>query len=399
LLIFDFIYPVLSVVGFITLATIVAFLNFPPTETQIANTASGKNAVASIDYLGSLLLFIGVACIITPIQLGGSVWEWNSPQTIGMMIGAVPLLAAFVYVEAKVASDPIIPPNLFINRSVPALLGIAFFLGATFISSIYYISLFFQISYGDSATTAGIKTFPLVLGLVICSIGSGQLVSRTGKYTIFLYVGSAITILAVVLLSTLNASSGTWQQILYLFVAGVGIGNLIQIRVLAIQASVRAEQIAVATAVSQFCQSLGGTVGIAITGTIFNNVFNNNLESYTYFQSVLQKLNITDTSAVIVLRPVFEKPGFEQALKELIESFEGAFQVAYRWILPFAVCLLVLTLFVQQMVLKAPTPSEEDQEKDKEEVGRGTPVDVSGEVTVTDLQDVALDDGAAPTKA
>ncbi|KAJ3411118.1 hypothetical protein HDV05_002727 [Chytridiales sp. JEL 0842] len=356
-------------VGAITVVAVLFFLNFPAPEGSI------RSKLAQIDLLGSILLFLGVVCLITPIQLGGSIWPWESAQTLAMLIISVPILAGFIYVEMKVAKDPIIPPSLFVNRSVPALLLLAFSLGSTFISTIYYISLFFQISYGDSATTAGLKTFPLVVGLVFFSILSGQLVSRFGRYTPFLFIGSSICIVAIGLLSTLSSSSPFVIQLLYLFIVGCGIGNLVQIRVLAIQAAVPQDLIAVATAVSQFSQSLGGTVGIAITGTLFNNLFSSNLANFPALEAaltspaliaLLQKAG--SRGDPIGLRPFLEILGLTEALQGLVSAFEGAFQVAYRWILPFACLMLVCACFVKPTVIKKPAGDEEEGKEAAKEV-------------------------------
>ncbi|KAJ3415401.1 hypothetical protein HDV05_004995 [Chytridiales sp. JEL 0842] len=350
-------------VGVITLVTIILYLNFPSPEGSVSEK------FRRIDWLGSFLCLATVLSLITPIQLGGSQWAWNSPQVITLLCLSLPLLAAFVYVEAKVATDPIIPGVIFVNRSVPALLVIAFCLGASFISAIYYISLFFQISFGDSATTAGLKTFPLVIGLVLLSISSGQYVSRYGKYTMFLYVGPVICVAGITLISTLTSTSPYVMQFFYLFIFGVGTGSLIQIRILALQASVDAPLIAVVTAISQFCQTLGGTVGVATTGAFFQNTFTANINNHPTLLSTLSTIGINDTSALLGIRPLLEARGLTEALNGLVESFEGAFGLAYKWILPFACLMFVMSLFVEQMVVRAPAAAKANGEKEsKEEV-------------------------------
>ncbi|KAJ3215525.1 hypothetical protein HDU67_000313 [Dinochytrium kinnereticum] len=332
-------------VGVITIITVIMFLKFPPV------TGSSKEKLARIDWLGTIVLTLAVSFLITPLQLGGSTWEWGAPQTIGMFVVAGVLIAAFIYIELKVAKEPIIPASLFMNRSVPALLMIAFCLGAAFFSAVYYISLFFQVSYGQTATQAGLQTIPLVLGLVVLSILSGQILSRTGYYLPFLYIGPIIIIVGVALISTLTSSSSQAQQILYLLVAGIGAGCIIQIRILALQASVDAPKIAIATAVSQFCQSLGGTIGVAVTGTVFNNVLAKNIESNSRLLTVLNgedpaKINLPILREVLAVRN-------PELLRELVEAFVGAFQVAYRLILPFPVVILVMAFLVKQYVVKA----------------------------------------------
>ncbi|KAJ3326897.1 hypothetical protein HDU76_012537 [Blyttiomyces sp. JEL0837] len=237
-----------------------------------ASPESIMTKVKRIDWLGVILMFGSVTCFLTPLQLGGTTWAWSAPQTIALFILAFLLLIMFVLVECYVAKEPIVPPQLFQNTSVTALLLIAISLGATFFAGLYYLSLFFQVSYGDSATQSGLETIPLVFGLVILSIISGNIVSRTGKYLPFLYAGGLVLVVGCTLISFFNANTPRVEQVFFLLIFGVGAGAIIQIRVLAIQAAVDASMVAIATATAQACQSLGGAIGVAIVGTVFNNV-------------------------------------------------------------------------------------------------------------------------------
>ncbi|KAJ3325498.1 hypothetical protein HDU76_013181, partial [Blyttiomyces sp. JEL0837] len=154
-----------------------------------------------------------------------------------MFVLAALLFGVFIYVENRVADEAIIPPALFMNSSVPALLIIAVCIGATFFSGVYYVSLFFQVCFGDTATQAGLQSIPLVLGVVLLSIISGQVVSRTGKYRMFLYAGGLIVAVGVLLTSFLTSTDGQAKQILFLLIFGIGNGCVVQIRVLALQAA------------------------------------------------------------------------------------------------------------------------------------------------------------------
>ncbi|KAJ3102344.1 hypothetical protein HDU97_000625 [Phlyctochytrium planicorne] len=332
-------------VGAITLFTVLVFLKFPPVEGGV------WQKMGRVDWLGAGVLTVAVSCLITPLQLGGSTWDWNAPQTIALFVVAVVLFAAFVCIELWVAKEPIIPAALFMNRSVPALLIIAFCLGATFFAAVYYISLFFQVSYGMTATQAGLQTIPMVLGLVALSIISGQVLSRTGYYLPFLYIGPLIIVTGLALVSTLTDSSSSAQQILYLLITGIGSGCIIQIRILALQASVDASKIAIATAVSQFCQSLGGTIGVAFTGTVFNNVLANNVRANPHFAKVLGGVDPAKINLPILREVLGEKD--PELMKELVDAFVGAFQVAYRTILPFPVLILLMAFLVKQYVMKS----------------------------------------------
>ncbi|KAJ3193970.1 hypothetical protein HK101_003723 [Irineochytrium annulatum] len=331
-------------VGAITVATVITFLRFPPPE------GSAKEKLGRIDFLGSFLLFAFVVSLITPVQLGGSSWAWNSAPAISMFVVAAAFLGAFIFVELKVSKEPIIPASLFMNYSVPAFLLIAVWLGAAFFSAVYYISLFFQVVYGDSATQAGVETIPLVFGVVILSILSGQIVSRTGKYVPFVYIGGCVMVAGSILTSTLSPSSGRVQQVFYLLILGLGVGCLIQIRVLGIQASVDGPRIAIATAVSTFCQTLGGAIGVALIGGIFNNVLVKNVSSKPTLLAFLESKGMDpgDLNLPVVRGMLSSTPGQDQALGELIDAFAGAFSISYKIIVVFPILILVCALFIKQ---------------------------------------------------
>ncbi|KAI8607918.1 major facilitator superfamily domain-containing protein, partial [Chytriomyces sp. MP71] len=252
--------------GAITVATVLLYLNFPRTE------GSMREKIKRIDGIGAFILFITISFLAVPLQLAGSTWNWGDAQTIVCFVLFFVFLGIFIYVQRNISKEPIIPPSIFVNASVPALLAISIFLGAAFISGVYFISLYFQVVFGDTATQAGLATVPMVLGLVTTSIISGFLVSYLGNYKFLFFIGPFITAAGIALMAFLDSGSALWQQIVYLAVFGLGIGSMIQARVIGIQAAVPSEYIAVATAVAQTGNTLGGAVGIAITGTIFNNV-------------------------------------------------------------------------------------------------------------------------------
>ncbi|KAJ3289469.1 hypothetical protein HDU79_004052 [Rhizoclosmatium sp. JEL0117] len=332
--------------GAITLFTVIAFLNFPPEEGSL------NEKIGRIDFLGAVVLFAAILCLVTPLQLGGSLWDWNAPQTIALLVLSVVFFAIFAYVELKIAKEPIVPASIFINSSVPSLLAVSICLGAEFISGVYFISLFFQVIFNASATQAGLEIIPVVVGLVIMSIGSGLYVSKVGKYRHFLFIGPVVMAGGMVAISFLNGDSP------------------VQIRILALQASVPRELIAIATAVSQTCNSLGSAIGISITGTIFNNVVTSNTvndNELQYFVSqfitrgipaktseVLQLLELlqgtaqyypkNNTAAAAVFNATLNA-----AETELKNGFNGAFKTAYLALLPYPVIIFTLALFIKQM--------------------------------------------------
>ncbi|KAI9340534.1 major facilitator superfamily domain-containing protein [Obelidium mucronatum] len=347
--------------GAITIWTAAMFLDFPPPEGSI------REKIRRIDFLGIVLMFATVVCFLTPLQLGGSTWAWNSAEVIGLFCLSVAFFAAFVYVELSVAKEPMIPASLFINSNVAALLVTAVVMGAGFFSGSYYISLFFQVVNGVSATDAGIKTIPMVFGLVLLSISSGRIVSKTGKYIPFLMIGPLAMIAGIVAIAYLDESSSGATTFLSLFLYGIGAGSMIQIRVLGLQASVGYSQIAIATAVSTACQTLGGAIGVSYTGTIFNNLIVKKAADYPILSSYisnLQSQNITlDATEPLALLGILSGISTEtavQAHSNLISSFIYSFKIAYLCIIPFPIIILLCVCFIRPInrdTLRSPPPS------------------------------------------
>ncbi|KAI8614974.1 major facilitator superfamily domain-containing protein [Chytriomyces sp. MP71] len=340
--------------GVVTVGSVIAFLKFPsPTGTFMSK-------VKRIDFLGTIFVFASIICLVTPLQLGGTTWDWNSaPTIVGFVLFAV-FGAIFVYIENKIAKEPIIPPSLFVNSSVPALLVIAFCVGSGFFSATYYISLFFQVVNGLSATAAGVQTIPLVMGVSVCAISSGIAVSKTGRYKIFFYIGPCLMIVGAVLISYLDVNSTSVQKVFYLLIFGLGGGSLIQTRVLGIQASVPLPLIAVATALSQTCVTLGGAFSISVCGTLFNNIIASNLPNYPNLTAALLELHAhriyVPATEVLPLSDILQSSPFIQnpaaATSDLIQLFQGAFHDAYLSLIAYPLMILLMTFFVKEFAMK-----------------------------------------------
>ncbi|KAJ3384555.1 hypothetical protein HDU84_002867 [Entophlyctis sp. JEL0112] len=352
--------------GAITLMTVIVFLKFPSEEGSIIEK------IRRIDFVGASLLFAAILCLVTPLQLGGSVWDWNSAQVIAMLILSAVLFALFSYVEIKFAKEPVVPPSIFINVSVPVLFVISICVGAAFLSGVYYLSLFFQVVYGDTATQGGLALVPFVFGLVISSVSSGLVVSKYGKYVLFFYAGPLIIAAGITATSFLDSSSVLIEQIAFLFIFGIGVGCLIQTRVLALQSIVPLQMIAISTAVLQTCNTLGSTIGISITGTIFNNVVAANIANKEELQQFISQFNArgfsvgqADVAEILSLLaaavPYYPKNNetlaaiynatLATAKSQLIDGFTGAYKIAYLCLLPYTAVILLLAVFVKQVDL------------------------------------------------
>ncbi|KAJ3287001.1 hypothetical protein HK104_008789 [Borealophlyctis nickersoniae] len=329
-------------IGFVTIVVVQLILKFP------APTGSIRDKLRRIDYLGTFALVAGIIVLLIPLQLGGSVWPWSDAKTISMLCLAVVILAVFVFIEAKVAVEPVIPGAMFENRSVALVLGIAFCLGAAFMTLVFYIPIYFQVVNGETATQSGLQTIPLLLGVTIFSIICGQLMSRTGYYVPFFFSGGTILIIGAALISTLTAESNRGMQIGYLFLAGVGQGNLVQTRVIGIQASVSLGNIAVATATSNFAQTLGGVIGIAIVGTIFNNLLTTHLQDALSSSTVHLPPGLQTPEGILNAASKIRSIPDPAVVGVITTAFTDSLGMAFKATLPFAGLILVCAVFVKQ---------------------------------------------------
>ncbi|KAJ1539391.1 hypothetical protein HK405_012945 [Cladochytrium tenue] len=354
-------------VGAVVIVISLVFLALPAPEGNMLRK------LAQVDYLGVVIVLAGVTCFLTPLQLGGSLWAWNSPQVIATFVLSGVLLAAFLFTQNRVSKNPVVPPAVFMNRSVVAFLFIAFGVGGSFLGSVYYIALFFQVDFGYTATAAGVATIPLVLGVVFMSITSGQVVSRTGHYAVFPYICGVAVSAGLLAVSFLGPSSTLAERVIFLLILGLGIGCCIQIRIIGIQASVDLPRLAVATALSTFLQAVGGSFSIAVTGTILNNQFSKAVLDRAALVAILAKPQFAGISSTdfVALRTILGDAGIQalypdlapQALADMIDAFTSSFSLAMRFLIVFSGLVLIASFFVKEYGLSgdhAKPPKDEE---------------------------------------
>jgi EmrB/QacA subfamily drug resistance transporter len=221
-----------------------------------------------IDYLGAALLSAGVGALILLATWGGTEYAWGSNEIIGLGIVGVAVLAVFVWWERR-AAEPLLPLQLFRSRIFSVANAMGFTIGMAMFGAIIFIPLFLQIVYGVSAKSSGLRTIPLMAGLLITAILSGRTISRIGRYRPFPIAGTAVLVVGMFLLSLLGVDTPPWVASAYMVVVGVGLGLVMQVLVLAVQNDARPQEIGVATSSATFFRSMGGAFGVALFGTIF----------------------------------------------------------------------------------------------------------------------------------
>jgi EmrB/QacA subfamily drug resistance transporter len=223
-----------------------------------------------IDYAGTGLLAVGLSSLVLLTTFGGTTYAWGSWQIIGLGVLSALSIALFTQVERR-AAEPILPPRLARNRVFVVTSAVGFVVGFGLFGALTYLPLFQQVVRGESPTSSGLQLIPVMAGLLTTSILSGQLISRRGRYKIFPIVGTALTVVGMLLLSTLDEGTTTLAAALYMLVLGAGLGCIMQVLVLAAQNSVPYEDLGVATSGATLFRSIGGSLGTAILGAIFAN--------------------------------------------------------------------------------------------------------------------------------
>ena len=245
--------------------------------SAVAIPALAKSATKpAIDYLGILFIGLGASGLTLATSWGGGEYAWSSPMIIGLFALSLVSIGLFVWAESK-ASQPILPMRLFANRVFTMCCVLGFIVGFAMLGALTFMPTFMQFVDGVSATESGLRTLPMVAGLLITSIGSGQIVGRTGRYKIFPVAGTAIMAVAFFLLSTMDATTPTWQQSIYLFILGTGIGSSMQVLTIIVQSTARFEDLGVATSGVTFFRTIGSSFGAAIFGSLFSNFLKDRL--------------------------------------------------------------------------------------------------------------------------
>jgi EmrB/QacA subfamily drug resistance transporter len=246
-------------IGIIALSVIAVAFNVPVVKQRHA-----------MDYLGAVLLAGALSSVVLFTSLGGTTYGWGSWQIITLIVLSAVLIPSFIFVESR-AAEPIIPLSLFKNRTFSVTSAVGFIVGFALFGAITYLPLYLQITKGSSPTVSGLQLTPLMGGLLITSIISGQLISRLGRYRWFPIVGTAIIALAMFLLAQLHAGTPTWVAASFALILGLGLGMVMQVLVLAAQNSVDPSMMGVATSGSTLFRQIGGSIGVALFGSIFAN--------------------------------------------------------------------------------------------------------------------------------
>ncbi|MGN6378200.1 MAG: DHA2 family efflux MFS transporter permease subunit [Gaiellales bacterium] len=223
-----------------------------------------------VDYLGAAVLAGALSGIVLFTSLGGTSYAWSSATIIGLIVVSAILLAAFPFIEMR-AAEPILPLELFRNQTFVVTSLVGFIVGLALFGSVTYLPLYLQVVKGHSPTSSGLQMTPMMAGVLVTSILSGQLISRFGRYKPFPVIGTAVMTIGLLLLAQLAVDTSPWTAALFMIILGLGLGMVMQVLVLAVQNSVDYRMLGVATSGSTLFRQVGGSIGVAAFGAIFAN--------------------------------------------------------------------------------------------------------------------------------
>ncbi len=312
-----------------------------------------RSAKANIDYLGATLLMGGVSILLIWVTLAGNQFGWTSGVSWLLVAGGLAVIAAAVYVEARVAVEPIIPLRLFRDRTTALATGASLMVGVAMFGATVYLSQYFQIARGMSPTHAGLMTVFMVGGLVVSSMVTGRIITRTGTWKRYLVAGMVAVVVGLALLSRIDEVTPLWVLAVDMAVLGLGLGATMQNLVLSVQNNAAQSDMGAASSLVAFFRSLGGSVGVAALGAVLSHQVSTQvtagLGQMGLAANAQQSHDIPDLSTL----PAPVRALFQQAFGDATGHL---FLVA----LPFAVVALVCVVFIREVPLRTTILREDE---------------------------------------
>ncbi|GAB3761128.1 EmrB/QacA subfamily drug resistance transporter [Nocardioides ginsengisegetis] len=306
-----------------------------------------------IDYLGATLIVSGVSILLVWVSLAGNQFAWGSATSALLVVAGLLVVAAAVYVEARVAAEPIIPLRLFKDRTTALATAASVFIGVAMFGSTVYLSQYFQLARGMSPTRAGLMSIAMVGGLLVSSIITGRIISDTGRWKRWLVGGMVLVIAGLGLLGQVDDTTNLAVVGLFMAILGLGLGATMQNLVLAVQNNATQSDMGAASSVVAFFRSMGGSIGVSALGALLSHQVADKVASGLAAIGVstdgAESHSIPDLAALPApVRVVFEH-AFGASIGEL-------FLVA----MPFAVLALVCVAFIREVPLRTSNLTDAD---------------------------------------
>ncbi|HEX4686832.1 MAG TPA: MDR family MFS transporter [Nocardioides sp.] len=307
--------------------------------------AVGATVKPVFDTFGIVFISIGSSGLILATSWGGTQYAWLSPTIVVLVVVAVVSLVLFVLAERR-AAEPILPLRLFTRNVFAVSVVLSFIVGFALLGTMTFLPTWLQFCHGVSATTSGIRTLPMVLGLIVASITAGTLVSRTGRYRAFPIAGGAVMTVGMLLLTRLDEGSSDLYFSLSTLVLGVGIGLAMQVLTIIVQNTVEYRDLGVATSGVTFFRTIGSAFGAAAFGAIYAHNLKPNLTE-AVVASGADPTQITTPAGVQALPP--------EQHAAVVHAYADALQHVFASAVPVAIIAFIVALFLKQVPMRGLT--------------------------------------------
>ena len=301
----------------------------------------------NVDILGIATMAVAVSALILATSWGGNRYDWGSWQIIGLF-GVTAVFGALLVVAERYAKEPIIPLHLFRKRNFNLTTVAALIIAIAMFGAIGYMPTYLQMSTGVSATESGLMLIPMVAGLLITSIVSGQIVSRTGRYKWAPILSMLVAAGGVLLLSTLAVDTHTWVIMAYLFVLGAGIGIGMQNLILIVQNTFPAREVGTATAANNFFRQIGASLGSAVVGSIFTSRLTDRLTERLPAQAMQGAGGGASANS---LTPELVQRLPQQIQDIIVGAYNDALTPIFLYLAPLLGVALILVFFIREDAL------------------------------------------------
>lgn len=298
-----------------------------------------------VDWLGASFLAASVSLLLLWVTFAGDKYDWISWQTWAMIGGAVALGGVFLLIEAKVATEPIVPLRLFRNKTITLTSIASLFVGVGMFTSTVFLSQYFQLARDKSPTMSGVMTIPMIGGLFVASTVSGRFITKTGRWKGWLLAGGLLLTAGLGLIGTIRYDTEYWQMAIYMVLVGLGLGMMMQNLVLATQNQVQPHELGAASSLVTFFRSLGGAVGVSALGAVLSNRITH------YVSDGLADLGVKSTGTGNSIPDLDTLPA---PVRTVVESAYGhGVADVFLCAAPFALIGFILVLFVKEVALKS----------------------------------------------
>ncbi|KAL4862189.1 hypothetical protein BDV12DRAFT_179117 [Aspergillus spectabilis] len=280
----------------IGLIAIILFLKLNIIPTSLAEK------LRQIDYIGTIIFVGSLSSFLIPLTWGGIVYSWSSWRTLVPLLIGVAGLAVFAIYEARFATDPIIPPKIFQNRTASVSFAGSFLQGLVLWCLLYYQPLYYEAVKGYSPIMAGVALFPATFTVAPSAAVVGILVTKFGHYRWAIWLGWFLSTLGLGLLCYMDVDTNIPSWIFINIIPGLGLGLLFPSIGFAIQASATNDTLAIAVGMFSFFRAMGQAVGVAIGGVVFQNQMYHNLLKYESLASRAAEYSQDAAGLVEVIR-------------------------------------------------------------------------------------------------